>query len=393
MPYQYDVFISYSSADRPWALKLYDDLTARGISVFLDRHRLDIGKPWEPALARSIQSSQHFIVLWTDNADKSKWVSRELGVFEAIVDPNVSMQNHENRRFIFLMLEGDNPAYTSMQGFSELKEAQAYQQEAQDKGVGAVAPGLWQTVIDKITDAVRDDDPAILVPLAILSMTRQELETISPDKAQDFGPSLNTLLANLGIGTVGDLLANNNYGVNRTDWRPFGSGLNVLQILNSKLDDVNNAIPEPHLRWEQIDAAFWTDLSVARRERDKLLSKQSVIVIDPLSLYYDLVFRRTFVTLSECFKSDKSIIMVLTPFSLPPSIVDLSRMVEMAGDPYFNTYWEPPVPYMNQLSYLGMNIGDERGVRRLLRRGLGSYIRQVQPQHKSEYLKQGQGRG
>ena len=389
MPYDYDVFISYSSADRAWAEKLFQSLTNRNIRVFFDRQRIDAGSDWNRALAKSVQNSQHLIVLWTDHAKDSGWVRRELGHFEGIVDPGISTQEHSNRRFLFLMLEGENTAYTAIQAVNDLKEAKAYQKDAPGKGADTVAPGVWQGVVDKITEVIQDDDPSILVPLAVLAMTRQELESINPDARPIFGPSLNELLAGLGIGTINELLGN--YGDRRTDWRPFGSPLNVQQILNDKLADVNAAIPEPHFRWEPIDEAFWSDQDVARRERDKLLSRLSVVVVDPLSFYVNLVFIRTFVTLSKCFESDKTIIMVLTPFSLPNPIVGLSNLVQSAGDPYFNPYWEPPVPYTNQFNYLGMNIGDERGVRRLLRRSLGAYVRQVQPHHTSEYLKQGRG--
>ena len=284
------------------------------------------------------------------------------------------------------MLEGENAAYTGVQSLNELKEAKAYLKDAPEKGADVVAPGVWQTVVDKITDAIRDDDPSIPVPLAVLSMTEDNLKKLAPDAPQEFGPSLNKLLADIGIGTVNDLIENKNYGPNRTDWRPFGSVLNVSQIMNNMLEDVNKSIPQPHFRWEPIDEAFWTNIDATKRERDKLLSQLSVIVIDPLSLYDDVVFRRTFVGLSPCFKSDKSIIMVLTPFSMPTPMANLSMLVERRGDPYFDPYWNPPVPYTSQYAQLGMNIGDERGVRRLLRRSFGTYVRQ-QPHSTSEYLK------
>ena len=172
--YAYDVFISYSSADRPWALKLYEALKERGFEPFLDQKRLDIGKPWEPALAKAVQTSQHFIVLWSNHAEKSRWVGRELGVFEAIVDPTVSGQPQEDRRFIFLMLEGENPAlsfiYTSMQMLSDLREANVY-----TGGADAIDSGRWQDVVRKLGDAMRANDPSVPLPVAVLAMTKQEL--------------------------------------------------------------------------------------------------------------------------------------------------------------------------------------------------------------------------
>jgi len=38
--YNYTAFISYSSLDRGWALKLADALTSENIGIFIDRQRL-----------------------------------------------------------------------------------------------------------------------------------------------------------------------------------------------------------------------------------------------------------------------------------------------------------------------------------------------------------------
>jgi hypothetical protein len=48
MSYQYDVFISFSSTDRPWALELYHALKAKDRNPFLDRERLDGGNRGSP---------------------------------------------------------------------------------------------------------------------------------------------------------------------------------------------------------------------------------------------------------------------------------------------------------------------------------------------------------
>ena len=377
--YDYEVFISYSSADRPWARKLYESLKERGIKSFLDQERLDVGKPWEPALAKAIQTSQHFIVLWSSHAEKSRWVGRELGVFEAISDPMVNGQLQEDRRFIFLMLEGENSAYTSMQTLNHLREAKAYA-----GGADAVAPGLWQDVMTKLLQALRGDAASIPLPVAILAMTQQELKQIDPQEEPSFGPPLQTLVQGLGMASVQNLVQC--YGEQRTDWRPFGSARNVQQMLDSLLDSINAGLPLPFRR-EYLAPEFWTNKEIARSEREKLLSTLSLVVIDPLSLYDQRVFDR-FVLLSNCFESEKTIVMTLTPFGLPSPFSQLNTMIKDRCTPFFDTYYDPPIPHEKTSAIFGVNLSDEGDIKRLLRTGFGQHLRRKDSPPATPYLRQ-----
>jgi hypothetical protein len=377
--YTYDVFISYSSTDLPWALKLYEALKEKGLEPFLDQKRLDIGKPWEPALAKAVQSSQHFIVLWSSHAEKSRWVGRELGVFEAIVDPAVSGQTGEDRRFIFLTLEGENPAYTSMQTLNDLREANAYA-----GGADAVDPGRWQDAVKKLVDAMRANDPSIPLPVAVLAMTKQDLAQLDPNEEPTFGPPLNKMAQALGIGSI-EALAQC-YGDQRTDWRPFGSSRNVQQILDNLLDNINAGISLPFRR-EYLSPQFWTSMEVARGEREKLLSTLSLVVIDPLSLYDQRVFER-FILLSKCFESEKTVIMTLTPFGLPASLSQLHTMIRDRCTPFFDTYYDPPIPYDKASAVLGVNLSDEGDIKRLLKTSFRQHLRRKDSAPATPYLRQ-----
>ena len=75
--YEYDVFISYKSEDRPWADKLYSDLQSKGLVPFIDHKRLEAGREWEPQLAVALGRSEHLVVLWSDEADRSSWVRKQ----------------------------------------------------------------------------------------------------------------------------------------------------------------------------------------------------------------------------------------------------------------------------------------------------------------------------
>lgn len=393
MSFQYDLFISYSSADRPWALKLFNDLQARNIRVFFDQNRLDVGKPWEPQLATAVQGSQHMIVIWTDNANESQWVRREVGYFETLNDPNISLQgNKEDRWYTFLLLEGENRAYAGIESISALK-ANVYVKNSNQKGADTVNDSLWQDVVAKLAAATKKDDQSTPIPLAVLAMTKDDLQKLDPNRKPIWGPDLNTLLKNLGIGDRETLLKTNSYGELRTDWHPFGHPLNIQQILDNLLIEINreeaNKPEEKKLkegkfefRWEPIDQRFWTDNDVALAEQSKRLWIFSTIVIDPLSLYDDRVYDG-FVTLSECFNNDRANIMVLTPFSLPQAFIDLSALVERRGRPFFNPYWNPPVPNLLKYANLGVNLGNEREVRRVVRTSVGEYVRQALPPNKA----------
>jgi hypothetical protein len=394
MNYQYDVFISYSSADRPWADKLFDSLSQKGIRVFLDQKRLDMGKAWEPALAQAVQSSQHMIVLWTNNANTSSWVRRELGIFETLNDPNTKPAGvAEDRWYSFLLLEGDNPAYTNIQGNAVLKNADAYLKDARLKGADVVDPSLWQATVTSIVDQLEKNDDATPIPLAVLAMTKDNLKSLDPTRAPVQGlPSLNSLLDNLGIGSRDDLLNTNLYGDLRPEWRPFGQQLTIRQILDNFIDEINVSQAQKSqekkdvegvfkFKWQPIDPRFWTDNDVANTELTKLLSRFSVIVIDPLSLYDDTVYDG-FVTLSPCFNSDYANILTLTPFSLPQPFVNLRALVERRGRPFFNYYLDPPVPPVKYAN-LGINLGNESELRRLVRFGVGQYVRAQMPPNKA----------
>jgi hypothetical protein len=119
--YKYDVFISYSSQDRPWALKFADELEARGLAPFIDRQRLEAGKPWEQQLRAALEGSRHLVALWSSRANQSNWVQRELATFDYLINGGAAAAGE--RRLIVVNLEEQNFAYTSYQMIDDLKEA------------------------------------------------------------------------------------------------------------------------------------------------------------------------------------------------------------------------------------------------------------------------------
>ncbi|MDP9053473.1 MAG: toll/interleukin-1 receptor domain-containing protein [Acidobacteriota bacterium] len=71
------VFIAYAVEDRAASERLYDELTARGISAWLDRRKLLPGQEWPQRLEDAIASSDFFLACF------SKRSVNKRGAFQA----------------------------------------------------------------------------------------------------------------------------------------------------------------------------------------------------------------------------------------------------------------------------------------------------------------------
>ena len=91
---QADVFLSYSSKDRPLIEALEKQIEDAGISVWLDRD-LAGGQPFRNVLQKRIETVKAVVVLWTENSIGSKWVRAEAdladhhGKLICLRDPNL----------------------------------------------------------------------------------------------------------------------------------------------------------------------------------------------------------------------------------------------------------------------------------------------------------------
>lgn len=75
-PYK-NAFVSYSSMDRNEVIKRIQGFEALGINVFQDFKSLKAGEDWEGKLFQKIPESDLFLLFWSSNAQKSKWVEKE----------------------------------------------------------------------------------------------------------------------------------------------------------------------------------------------------------------------------------------------------------------------------------------------------------------------------
>jgi tetratricopeptide (TPR) repeat protein len=79
---QWNVFLSYRSANRAWVLNLYDVLRRYGHKVFLDQVVLVGGDQLMSRLEDALSTSQAGVLVWSSHARDSEWVNREYQTME-----------------------------------------------------------------------------------------------------------------------------------------------------------------------------------------------------------------------------------------------------------------------------------------------------------------------
>jgi hypothetical protein len=275
------------------------------------------------------------------------------------------------RRLIFVSLENQNTAFSSTQIIDDIREAGAYA-----AGADAIAPALWNTVVEKLVGAIRSDDSSLPIPVAVLTLSDTELDQIPADAW--------TELANQLSVNRNDL--KDRYSPDRADWRPFGSAKTVRQILASVKTDIEKREPNaPHIRWEFVKSDFWTTMDAAREYAATKFRDISLVVIDPIALFNFKVLDRAHLLKEHCFENDKCGIMVLPSFAMPPVISKLRDLLE--NRTIFDTYYMPSVPpKVKSMAQYGGTLTDEKDIKRLLLTTLGHYVLKGQPTKKPDVL-------
>lgn len=78
-----DIFISYSRADEPYALRMAEVLSGSGFDVWWDNH-LRSGEDWDQAIERALRNAKAVIVLWSPESVTSRWVRAEATVAQRL---------------------------------------------------------------------------------------------------------------------------------------------------------------------------------------------------------------------------------------------------------------------------------------------------------------------
>jgi TIR domain len=72
----YDIFISYSSKDRPWVEPFAKVLASLGWSVWWDRH-IPTGQSFDSVIEQHLTTARCVVVVWSRSSVISDWVKTE----------------------------------------------------------------------------------------------------------------------------------------------------------------------------------------------------------------------------------------------------------------------------------------------------------------------------
>ncbi|MGE0128154.1 MAG: TIR domain-containing protein [Blastocatellales bacterium] len=97
--FEYDVYISYSSKDKPEVMELAKRLEGDGLRVWIDEWKLAAGDNWQQTIAEALQRSRVLIPVISANSVKSGWVEFEWGT---ALD---KLLNDTRRRIIPVLLD------------------------------------------------------------------------------------------------------------------------------------------------------------------------------------------------------------------------------------------------------------------------------------------------
>ena len=104
---KWDVFISYRSLNRKWALALYDMLKQCGYNIFLDQFVLVAGQGLASQLGKNLERSASGVLIWSKNTADSRWVENELDTM--VARKNNTAGTEFPFFFVVLSLDGQQP--------------------------------------------------------------------------------------------------------------------------------------------------------------------------------------------------------------------------------------------------------------------------------------------
>lgn len=84
---EFKIFVSYSTHDLEQVNMLQRQLANTSVSVFVAEHSIRPSEELGPKISAAIQECDLFIVLWSENAKNSDWVSQEIGRASALRKP------------------------------------------------------------------------------------------------------------------------------------------------------------------------------------------------------------------------------------------------------------------------------------------------------------------
>jgi hypothetical protein len=78
-PRNYDVFISYTHGDEPWASKFVDEVKAQGVHAWFDKADIALGERWSDEIEQALREAPVIVVLVSPNYVNNSSADFELG--------------------------------------------------------------------------------------------------------------------------------------------------------------------------------------------------------------------------------------------------------------------------------------------------------------------------
>lgn len=382
-----DLFISYSSHDRPWADRLYAELRTSypTLDIFLDHKSIPPGADWRSVLVNTARSTQNLVALWSEKAKQSNEVGPEIEAFEqnAAIAPVV---NGLSRRIFYVPLEGDYGPMTAKQSFVKFKDRSLYDSAAQDRGTSHLDTAAIRPVLNEcirwIGDNVARQSP---VTLAILAMNASIINLLDPFENIQTLPGHPTLAGVLGGLGLSLPAVKQRYGSSGFEWRPFGTTQTVIDVMEEARREINPSLDaEFRFQWKELD--LYGETSKAGRVepvvQTLVSSGPSVLVVDPISLH-NIVIKSLFDTLGDYFNRQEAIVISLAPHE-SPGLGSLLLSISEKGSPILKPYFNPFVPATGTFAGCGLNLGHKMELTRLVRYGLG--LHHLKQKRKEEEL-------
>lgn len=378
-----DLFISYSSHDRPWAERLYNDLRRRSpdLQIFWDRdpESLPPDVDWPAELEDKARHTTHFVILWSEHAKASNQVGPEIQAF----DQNRQMkpvQDDAKRKLFYIPLEGEYGPLEVKQGFTELRRLKIYSPTEEARGVDKLKSGgapeiEWKRLVRIIGDTVGKAEQSQEVNLAVLAMNEKNFHLIGPLVDEKIGaePTLRELLNAVGLA-LPDI--EKRYSENALFWQPYGDGRTVIDLMEDLRDATNAPLsPEYRFHWKPCDLVEImynaSHIGAFEQSLEQLAEPPSAVVVDLISLFHPVIYL-AFARLIEYVKREHSMIITLAPNQTPAADL-LYQSLRSKGAPVLNGYFLPQIPSTGTFARCSVNVPYVMEVERLVRSSLGTY--------------------
>ncbi|MGH9719149.1 MAG: toll/interleukin-1 receptor domain-containing protein [Bryobacteraceae bacterium] len=391
-----DLFLSYTSWDRPWAERLYYDLKLKfpTMTVFWDQDResLPLGEFYRPALIEAVKATTNFVVLWSNKAKASDEVGPEVQAFLQHRSDHPQIDGIE-RKFFYVPLDASD--------YGQLKDVQALfavrthniydpSEGVEDRGVNKLKGELERTLWDRLVRDIGSDVLARMrgqpITLAVVAMNADmatELDAILSRRL--IGPTLQEVLDAYAL-TLADV--KKRYHETAFNWQPFGNEQTIIDLMEDMRVAANARLkgqPEFWFRWDPWDL-LETVRGVASHQQlrdalDRLATVPFALVVDPITLHHPLL-TEVFRNLGPYTMNEQSLFIALAP-TRQPAIETVYQYLSSRGAPALDEFFLPSIPRSGPLWGCALNVQHAMDIERLIRGSLGVVYREkLKSEHK-----------